>query len=236
MPRATATILIAAVALPASAMAQSPPPSISSASVPASISLSDPSDPPAPPWWTGEPAASVGDIRSPISTNSIRFYAMFQSIDRSAADAQRKAMDQVRALSRVLEACGVENVRVQPTLSARRLREPSRDENGVLRDNVGSDGIGRYQADAEVSVTVQDARVLEEVYAAVLAAGPTDVSGLLFAQDSEHATPTWREGEAIKDAAARARAAAANAGASIGEFKVIDSTGRACVVDGLGCA
>lgn len=44
---------------------------------------------------------------------------------------------------------------------------------------------------------------------------------------------TWLQGEAVRDAARRAREAAANAGTSLGGVKVIDPTGRACETDVL---
>lgn len=216
----TATAL-PAVALPAAATAQTPPATIGDRYVPA-------------PWWMRDPViASVGHVRTEVAANRAAFSATFQSIDRSAADASRKAADQIRALSQALAAYGVDKVRVETTLSTRPLYDQYRDENGVLRDNVRSDRIERYQADASISVTIRDVAVLERVYATVVASQPTSIGQVYFNLEPDNATKSWLQGEAVKDAAARARSAASNAGASLGGVRVIDPTGRACETDVL---
>ena len=226
MRRLTAALLIAAAALPATAApglasAQTPPATIGERYVPA-------------PWWMRDPViASVGHVRTEIAANRASFGATFLSIDRSAADASRKAADQVRALSQALAAYGVDKVRVETSLTTRPLYDQYRDENGVLRDNARADQIERYQANANVTVTIRDVSVLERVYATVIAAQPTSASAVSFNLEPENATKTWLQGEAVKDAAPRARDAAANAGAALGGVRVIDPTGRACETDVL---
>lgn len=221
----TAALLIAAglpvVVLPATATAQTPPATIGDRYVPA-------------PWWMRDPViASVGHVRIEIPANRSGFSATFQSIDRSAADASRKAADQIRALSQALAAYGVDKVRVETTLTTRPLYDQYRDEAGVLRDNVRADQIERYQADATVTVTIRDVAVLERVYATVVASQPTSIGQVWFNLQPDNATKTWLQGEAVKDAARRAREAASNAGGSLGGVRVIDPTGRACETDVL---
>ena len=225
MNRLIAAALAAAVAVPVVAPtvvhAQTPPATIGERYVPA-------------PWWMREPViASIGQVRTQVAANRSGFNATFLSVDRTAADASRKAADQVRALSQTLAAYGAEVVRVETTVATRPLYDQYRDENGVLRDNVRSDRIERYQAEATISVTVRDTRVLERVYATVVASQPTSIGQVWFNLEPDNALKTWLQGEAVKDAAARARAAASNAGASLGEVKVIDPTGRACETDVL---
>ena len=226
MRRLTLALLTAAVALPAAlapvaVAAQTPPATVGDRYVPA-------------PWWMRDPViASVGHVRTEVTANRAAFSATFRSIDRSAADASRKAADQVRALSRALAAYGVETVRVETTLATQPLYDQYRDENGVLRDNARADQIERYQTEATVSVTVRDVAVLERVYATVIASQPTSTSPVWFNLEPDNAVKTWLQGEAVRDAAARARAAASNAGATVGEVKVIDPTGRACETDVL---
>ncbi len=226
MRRLTAALMIAAtalpaVALPAAATAQTPPATIGDRYVPA-------------PWWMRDPViASVGYVRTEIPANRAGFSASFQSVDRTAADASRKAADQVRALSQALAAWGVDKVRVETTLTTQPLYDQYRDESGVLRDNVRADRIERYQASASVTVTIRDVSALERVYATVVASQPTSIGQVWFNLEPDNATKTWLQGEAVKDAAARARAAASNAGASLGGVRVIDPTGRACETDVL---
>jgi uncharacterized protein YggE len=225
MRRLTFALLTAAavpvVGLPAVAIAQTPPATIGDRYVPA-------------PWWMRDPViASLGYVRTEIPANRSGFSATFQSIDRSAADASRKAADQIRALSQALAAYGVDKVRVETTLTTRPLYDQYRDESGVLRDNVRADRIERYQADATVTVTIRDVAVLERVYATVVASQPTSIGQVWFNLQPDNAVKTWLQGEAVKDAARRAREAAANAGGSLGGVRVIDPTGRACQTDVL---
>ncbi|TPW02625.1 MAG: hypothetical protein FD125_1955 [bacterium] len=198
MRRLTAALLIATalpVVLPAAAVAQTPPASLGDRYVPA-------------PWWMRDPViASVGYVRAEVPANRAGFGATFQSIDRSAADASRKAADQIRALSQALAAYGVDAVRVETAITTRPIYDQYRDEAGVLRDNVRPDRIARYQADASVSITVRDVSVLERVYATVIASEPTSTSRVSFSLDPDNATNTWLQADAVKDAARRAREA-----------------------------
>ncbi|MDY6924633.1 MAG: SIMPL domain-containing protein [Pseudomonadota bacterium] len=214
-------LAVATAATAAPVLAQTPPASPGERYVPA-------------PWWMREPViASIGEVRTQVAANRSGFSASFQSVDRTAAAASRKAADQVRALSQALAAYGVEVVRVETTLATRPLYDQYRDENGVLRDNARADQIERYQADATISVSVRDTRVLERVYATVVASQPTSIGQVSFNLEPDNALKTWLQGEAVKDAARRAREAASNAGATVGEVKVIDPTGRACETDVL---
>ena len=226
MRRLTALLLITATALPpialtTAAAAQTPPATIGDRYVPA-------------PWWMRDPViASVGHVRTEVAANRAGFSASFQSVDRTAADASRKAADQIRALSQALAAWGVDKVRVETTLTTQPLYDQYRDESGVLRDNVRADRIERYQASASISVTLRDVAVLERVYATVLASQPTSIGQVYFNLEPDNALKTWLQGEAVKDAATRARSAASHAGAALGGVRVIDPTGRACETDVL---
>lgn len=221
MRRLFAAVLAAAAVAPALAAAQTPPATIGERYVPA-------------PWWMRDPViASIGHVRTQVAANRAAFGASFQAIDRSAADASAKAADQIRALSQALGAYGVDVVRVETTVTTRPLYDQYRDENGVLRDNARADQIERYQADAAVSITVRDMRVLERVYATVVASQPTSIGQVSFNLEPDNAVKTWLQGEAVRDAARRAREAASNAGASLGAVRVIDPTGRACETDVL---
>jgi len=218
-----AGLLIAApmTAMSAPAMAQTPPATIGQQYVPA-------------PWWMRDPViASIGQVKVEIQANRAGFSASFQSVDRSVAEASRKAADQVRALSQTLAAYGMDKVRVETTLSTRPLYDQYRDENGNLRDNARADKIERYQADASVSITIRDVAVLERVYATVVASQPSSIGQVYFSLDPENAWKSNLAAEAMKDARRRAVMAAENAGATLGSVRVIDPTGRACQTDVL---
>lgn len=217
--RLTLALLAAAVAAPA--LAQTPPATIGERYVPA-------------PWWMREPViASIGHVRAEVPANRAQFSATVLQVERTAADAQRVAADRVRALSQQLASYGADKVRVETTVSTRPLYDQYRDEQGILRDNVRADRIERYQAVANLSITVRDVSLLERVYATVVASQPTSIGQVGFNLEPENVLKTWLSEQAVKDAAARARAAATNAGGRLGAIKVIDPTGRACQTDVL---
>jgi len=214
-----AALLLAAVTTPV--IAQTPPATIGQQYVPA-------------PWWMRDPViASIGQVKVEIQANRAGFSASFQSVDRSVAEASRKAADQVRALSQTLAAYGVDKVRVETTIATIPLYEQYRDAEGELRDNERADKIQRYQAVATVSVTVRDVAVLERVYATVVASQPSSTDTVYFSLEPDNAWKANLAAEAMKDARRRALAAAENAGATLGPVRVIDPTGRACQTDVL---
>lgn len=225
MKRTLAALLIAAplsgllTATPAAA--QTPPATIGERYVPA-------------PWWMRDAViASIGNVRVELQANRASFNASFQSVERSAADASKKAADQIRALSQTLAAYGVDKVRVETTITTRPIYDQYRDSDGVMRDNTRADRIARYQADASVSLTIRDVSVLERVYATVTASQPTSVGQVYFNLQPDNLVLSNLANEAVKDAANRARHAAENAGARLGSVRVIDPTGRACQTDVL---
>jgi hypothetical protein len=213
--------LTTAPMLAAPTLAQTPPATIGQHYVPA-------------PWWMRDPViASIGYVRVELQANRAQFSASFQTVDRSVAEASRKAADQIRALSQTLAAYGAENVRVETTLSTQPLYDQYRDENGILRDNTRADRIERYQAQATIQVQVRDVSVLERVYATVVASQPASIGQVYFQLEPDNVAKTNLANEAVRDAARRARAAAENAGAALGSVRVIDPTGRACQTDVL---
>lgn len=219
MKRLVLTALGALVAGPA--LAQTPPATIGQTYVPA-------------PWWMRDPViASVGHVRVEIPANRAGFSATFLTVERTAAEASRVAADRVRALSQTLAAYGVDVVRVETTLTTRPLYDQYRDENGVLRDNVRSDRIERYQAEATVTISLRDVGALERVYATVVASQPTSIGEVWFTLQPENEWLTRLADEAVRDAARRARSAAEAAGATLGGVRVIDPSGRACETDVL---
>lgn len=219
MRRALLTCLALMTAAPA--LAQTPPATIGEPYVPA-------------PWWMRDPViASVGQVRTETPANRASFGATFQAVERTAADASRRAAERVRALSQALAAYGADSVRVETTVTTRPLYDQYRDESGVLRDNARADQIERYQADASLGLTVRDMALLERVYATVVAAQPTSIGQVYFNLEPDNGLKSWLQAQAVQDAARRARAAAGNAGTTLGRVQVIDPTGRACETDVL---
>jgi uncharacterized protein YggE len=208
-----------AVTVPATA--QTPPATLGDRYVPA-------------PWWMREPViASIGYVRVELPANRANFSANFQVVDRSSPDATAKATDKVRELAKALQTLGADKVRIETTFTTRPLYEQYRDKEGNVQENQRADKIERYEVDAVNKVEVRDIRLLEQTYAAVVAAKPTTASNVIFHLDPDNETKTALYTESIKDAARRAKLSVEAAGGGLGGIKVIDPTGRACQTDVL---
>ncbi|MGV3579243.1 SIMPL domain-containing protein [Brevundimonas sp.] len=214
-----AALLLSALSAPA--LAQTPPAVIGQQYVPA-------------PWWMRDPViASIGHVRVEIPANRATFSATFRSVERTAAEASRKAADQVRALSQTLSAYGVDRVRVETNVTTEPLYDQYRDQDGVLRDNERADRIERYEALATVNLSVRDMAALERIYATVVASQPTSTDQVYFSLQPDNEAKANLAAAAMRDARNRALAATENAGATLGAARVIDPSGRACQTDVL---
>lgn len=201
------------------ALAQVPPAELGQRNVPA-------------PWWMQQPViASIGMVRTEVPANRASFSASFTAVGKTAEASRSAAGEQVRAIDAALAKLGASRVRVNTNFSTTPLYEQYRDKDGDLVDNERADKIERYSTTASLAVEVRDLAVLQATYNAVLAAAPTEVDQVSFELQPDNATKSWLQTEAVKDAANRAREAAAAAGARLGAPKVIDPTGRACHTD-----
>ena len=186
------------------------------------------------PWWMREPIiASLGEVRAEVPANRARLSVSFESVAQTAAEATRLAADKVRVLNQALAAYGAERVRVETSFSTRPLYAQYKDKTGTIQDNQREDKIDRYAVTARVSVEVRDIKVVERVYATLIAAKPTGAQPAYFSLVPDNATNAAMAKAAVADAAARAKAAAADTGARLGAIKLIDPTARACSTDVL---
>ena len=186
------------------------------------------------PWWMAQPVvASIGVVRFELRANRANIQASFQAIEPNAAAATQAAAGRVRALAESLRGYGAERVRVQTTVNIQPLYDQYRNRQGQIQENQRADQVERYAANATVDIEVRDMAVLERVYGAVLGARPTSVNQPYFNLVPSEAVRAALYGEAVEDAARRARRAAEAAGARLGAPKVIDPTGRACETDML---
>lgn len=177
--------------------------------------------------------ASTGYVETDLRANRASFSAQFRSVERTAQGANRAAAEQVRGVARALAAIGAERVQVETGFSTQPIFEQYRDRQGNRVDNERADRIENYESNATLQVEVRDLRLLEQVYAAVLAARPTSVEQVQFRLDSGNEARTELFSRAIQDAARRARLATEATGARLGPVRLIDPTGRACETDVL---
>ena len=184
------------------------------------------------PWWMNSPVITqTGFVFAEIPANRARFDAQFRTVADTVDKAQAKAIEQTRALNQALGRLGVDAVRVTTGFSMRALYEEYRDKDGNRIEDRRADKINGYEASLNLSLEVRDMAVLEKAYALVLAASPSSTGSIDFSLQPSNEQNSWMYTEAVKDAHARAQAAAEAAGGHLGAVKVIDPTGRACVTD-----
>lgn len=215
---AALTLLVVATG---TALAQTPPAELGTRYIPA-------------PWWMREPViASLGAVRVELPANRARFAAQFSAVERDAAAATAAAARKVTELDAALRAAGADRVRLTTTFLTRPLYDQYRDKDGNLLDNQRADKIDRYEVTASLDVEVRDIAALESAYNAVVAARPTSVGTVFFTLQPDNKVLAALAGEALRDAARRARAGVEASGARLGAAKIIDPTARVCRTDVL---
>ena len=107
-------------------------------------------------------------------------------------------------LNQALSAYSAERVSVETSFSTRPLYAQYKDKTGTIQDNQREDKIDRYAVTARVSVEVRDLKVVERVYATLIAAQPSGVQPAYFSLVPDNATSAAMAKAAIADAAARA--------------------------------
>lgn len=219
--RGRAGVMIGWLGTAGVALAQVPPAELGQRNVPA-------------PWWMQQPViASIGMVRTEVPANRASFSASFTAVGKSAEAATAAAAAKVGEIDAALRQLGAARARLTTVFETRPLYEQYRDKDGNLIANERPDKIERYAVTARLTLDIRDMAALEPAYGAVLAAKPDSVGGVGFSLEPDNAAKTWLQAEAVKDAARRARDAASNAGARLGNAKVIDPTGRACQTDVL---
>ncbi|MDC7675905.1 SIMPL domain-containing protein [Asticcacaulis machinosus] len=184
------------------------------------------------PWWMKESVITqTGFVRTEVEANRANFSAQFQTVGKTAEEAQNKAIAQTKALNEALKKLGADKVQISTSFTMRALYEQYKDKDGNRIENQRGDKIDAYQVNLGLTLQVRDMAVLERAYALVLAANPTSTAQIYFNLEPSNETKSWLYSEAVKDAARRAKSAAADAGAVLGKVKVIDPTGRACETD-----
>jgi uncharacterized protein YggE len=186
------------------------------------------------PWWMDKPiVASTGHVWTEVPANRASVSATYDAVDRDAADAQRQAVEKIRALAAALTAYGADKVRVETSFRIQPLYEQYKDKQGEVNTNARADKIERYQVSANVAVELRDVRLAERVYATLLAAKPSSTRPVSFRLEPDNETRTQMSKLAVEDARRRALLATEAAGAKLGPVRVIDPTARACDTDVL---
>lgn len=210
------TLALLAALIAAPALAQTPPATIGQPYIPA-------------PWWMKDPViASQGNVRAEVPANRASFAARFSVVEKTAAGATTSATAKARELDAALAALGKDRVRLTTSLTTRPLYDQYRQKDGAIVENQRADQIESYEVTAVLAIEVRDMALLERAYRLAVAARPSAIDTPNFNLEPENELKTWLYEAAIKDAARRAKLAAAAAGARLGMVKIIDPSGSVC--------
>jgi uncharacterized protein YggE len=177
--------------------------------------------------------AQVGSVEIEARANRASFSAAFKNVERTAADAQRKAVERAQSLARAFSQLPNEQVRVQTYLSTTPLYELYRDRDGNVLENERSDKIDGYEATLRLTLEIRDPALIQRIYGQVVAARPDELGQVDYNLEPGEAARSELYRLAVTDAAQRAQAAATGSGQQLGPIRLIDPTVRACNTDVL---
>jgi uncharacterized protein YggE len=182
------------------------------------------------PYWLNRSVIEViGRARVEAPANRARFSVTFQETAREAGDAQAEAADRARLATAAMRSRGGDDIEISSTISVAPIYEEYRDREGNVQQRPGVQNITAYLGSVTLSVRVLDTARAANVRAAALAVGPeaSEPLGYYLEETAELQQQVYVE--AVEDAAARARAAARAAGATLGPLLVLQEGQGPCL-------
>ncbi len=182
------------------------------------------------PYWTKSPVIeALGRADVELPPNRASFSVSFVETDRDAEDAMKAAVSRARIAYDAIKAVAGDNSRVTTSVMVDAYYDQYRDSDGNMVENIRPDKVKGYEGTASVSVTVTEISLAGEARAAALALSP-EISGTMrvYLERTAEVNRTAYEA-AVADAAARAKASAMAAGASLGRLLVIQEGNGPCL-------
>ena len=184
------------------------------------------------PWWSASHViAQTGSAIVELPANRADFSARFRGVGKDVEHAQADATTQAQGLQAALAKYDAKQAGVTTAMQMRALYEQYRDSDGNKVDDDRGDKINGYEVTLTVAIDVRDMSLLEKIFAQMQAASPTSATDIDFSLQPDNAAITQLAGDAIRDARARAVAAADATGVQLGAIRLLDATGRACHSD-----
>lgn len=182
------------------------------------------------PYWLDRSVIEViGRAQTDAQPDEARFSVTFREVARESLAATQAASDRVRLATAAMRSRGGDALQIRSSAEIEAIHEEYRNREGERQSSERADQIVNYVASITLNVTVTDIARAANVRAAAMAVGPQEVGELRF---SLHETgPAQRRvyGAAVEDAAARARIAAASAGAQLGRLLVLQEGQGPCL-------
>lgn len=183
------------------------------------------------PYFVDRPVIeAIGRAWIETRANRASFSVTFVEEGKEADAVAARAAERARLAAAALRAkADATQAQLQSNLSIEALYEQYRDEEGNRRDNAREDKISGYVARAQMNVTMLDIAKLAEARGAVLAAKPEEAGAVSYELVPTAEMQRKAYEAAVDDAAKRAKASAAAAGATLGPLIVVQEGQGPCL-------
>jgi uncharacterized protein YggE len=182
-----------------------------------------------PYWLDRSVIEAIGRAQIDVTANRARFSVTFQETAREAQQAQAAAADRARLAVAAMHRLAPDATEISSEIEVNTMQAEYRDHDGNVQQREGAQNITGYVARVTLSVRVQDTRRASDIRAAAFAVGPEDSSALEYYLDQTVEQQRRVYTEAVEDAVARARAAAAAAGSHLGPLLVLQEGQGPCM-------
>ena len=182
------------------------------------------------PYWTETPVIEVlGRAEIELPPNRASFSVSFVETNKDAKIAMRSAVERARIAYDAVKAVAGDSARVTTSVQVDPYYEQYRDRDGDRIENRRADKVKGYEGRASVAVTMLDVSKAGEARAAALVLGPENSGNLRLYLERTAEINRQAYEAAVNDAAARARASARAASATLGRVLVIQEGQGPCL-------
>jgi uncharacterized protein YggE len=172
---------------------------------------------------------AIGRAQLDVNPDRAYFSVTFREIAGQAGDAAAAAADRARLATAAMRQRGGPGLEVRSRVSVEPIYQEYRDRDGVRISSDRADQIANYVAAVQLEVEVADVARAADVRAAALAVGPEDSGELRYSLRETGELQRRAYAAAVEDAALRARAAAAAAGARLGGLMALQEGQGPCL-------
>ncbi|KCZ85447.1 hypothetical protein HAD_07180 [Hyphomonas adhaerens MHS-3] len=182
------------------------------------------------PYWTRMPVIeSIGRANMQVAPNRASFSVTYLETDKDAEDAMKLAVQRARLAYDTVKKIAGDKAIVQSSVSVDPYYEQYRDKEGNRIENDRPDKVVGFEAEASLSVVIEDMSIAGEARAAVLALGPETSTPLrtYLVATTEMNRAAYEA--AVADGSARAKATAEASGAKLGKLLAVQEGNGPCL-------
>ncbi|KCZ45278.1 MULTISPECIES: SIMPL domain-containing protein [unclassified Hyphomonas] len=182
------------------------------------------------PYWTRMPVIeSIGRANMQVAPNRASFSVTYLETDKDAEDAMKLAVQRARLAYDTVKKIAGDKAIVQSSVSVAPYYEQYRDKDGYKIENDRPDKVVGYEAEASLSVVIEDISVAGEARAAVLALSPETSTPLRTYLEATTELNLAAYEAAVADGSARAKATAEASGSKLGKLLAVQEGNGPCL-------